>query len=99
MSSAIILDSSLSCIFHWFIILQKGNGHEICVVNCTKHIPVVGVSSMFGDSVNTVAISNTKAVTVNFAAQVKYGLLTESNPCCNASCLRVSYNSHEKSFH
>lgn len=99
MSSAINLDSSLSCIFHWFIILLQGNGREISVVNCTKHIPVVGVSFMLGDSVNIMAISNTKAVTVDFAAQAKCGFLTESNPCCNVNRLRVSYNSHEKSFH
>jgi hypothetical protein len=54
---------------------------------------------MLGDSVNIVAISNTKAVTVDFAAQVKCGLLTENNPCCNTSLLTATYNSHEKSFH
>jgi hypothetical protein len=98
-SSAINLDSSLRCIIHWFIFLQKGNGHEIGVVNCTKRIPVVGVSSVLGDSGNSVAISKQNAVTVDFASQVKCGILTENNPYCNTSLLRVSYNSHEKSFH
>jgi hypothetical protein len=98
-SSAVNLDSSLRCVFNWFIFLLKGNGHEIGVENCTKHIPVMGVLFMLGDSVNIVAISNTKVVTVDFAAQMKCGLLTENYPCCNTSLLRVSYHSHEKSLH
>jgi hypothetical protein len=54
---------------------------------------------MLGDAVNIVAISKTKAVTVDFSAQVKCGLLNENNPSCNTGLLRVSYSPHEKSFH
>jgi hypothetical protein len=54
---------------------------------------------MPGDSVNFVAISNTEAVMIDFAAQLKCDLLTENNPSCKTNLLRVSYNSHEKSFH